>query len=95
VRDACLTDAHNRLRSFSPIFPVSDLRRALAHYASLGFEVKPYANGDEYGFADRDEVGLHLSLSEEHGHHHTGTRTCTSKTPTHCTTSGRGRASAA
>jgi hypothetical protein len=31
-----------RLRSFSPIFPVRDLRQALAHYASLGFAVTPY-----------------------------------------------------
>ena len=28
----------NRFSSFSPVFPVRDLRRALAHYASLGFE---------------------------------------------------------
>ena len=26
----------NRFSSFSPVFPVRDLRRALAHYASLG-----------------------------------------------------------
>lgn len=62
--------------SFSPVFPVRDLRRALAHYASLGFEVKPYADGG-YGFAERDEVSLHLSLDEGHGpeadHQHVGT----------------------
>jgi Ser/Thr protein kinase RdoA (MazF antagonist) len=67
----------NRLRSFSPVFPVRDVRRALAHYASLGFEVQPYEDGDGYGFADRDEVGLHLSLDEGHGpeadHQHVGT----------------------
>jgi len=40
-----------RLRSFSPVFPVRDLRRALAHYASLGFGVAPYADGDGYGYA--------------------------------------------
>jgi Ser/Thr protein kinase RdoA (MazF antagonist) len=58
-----------RLSSFSPIFPVHDLGRALAHYASLGFEVNRY--GDElYGFADRDGVGLHLSA--EGGHEHAG-----------------------
>ena len=28
-----------------------DLRRALAHYASPGFAVKPYDDGDGYGFA--------------------------------------------
>ena len=64
-----------RLRSFSPVFPVRDLRRALAHYASLGFEVRPYADGDGYGFADRDGVSLHLSLEfghEEADHEHVG-----------------------
>jgi Ser/Thr protein kinase RdoA (MazF antagonist) len=66
----------NRFRSFSPVFPVRDLPRALAHYASLGFAVKPYASEDEYGFADRDDVSLHLSLDEGHGpeadHEHVG-----------------------
>jgi len=69
----------NRFSSFSPVFPVRDLRRALAHYASLGFEVESYADGDlyGYGFAGRDEVSLHLSVDEEHGpqanHEHVGT----------------------
>jgi Ser/Thr protein kinase RdoA (MazF antagonist) len=58
--------ARTRLRGFSPIFPVRDLRRALVHYSRLGFDTKPYADGDEYGFADRDGAGLHLSL--DHGH---------------------------
>ncbi|MGD0062273.1 MAG: hypothetical protein ABSB76_02395 [Streptosporangiaceae bacterium] len=44
----------NRFSNFSPVFPVRDLRRALAHYASLGFEVEPYADGDGYGFAGLD-----------------------------------------
>jgi hypothetical protein len=56
----------SRFSSFSPVFPVRDLGRALAHYASLGFEVKPYADGG-YGFAERDEVSLHLSLDGGHG----------------------------
>jgi Ser/Thr protein kinase RdoA (MazF antagonist) len=67
----------NRFSSFSPVFPVRDLRRALAHYASLGFEAEPYADGDGYGFAGRDQVSLHLSLDEGHGpdadHQHVGT----------------------
>jgi len=67
----------SRFSSFSPVFPVRDLRRALAHYKSLGFEVEPYADGDGYGFAGRDEVSLHLSLDEGHGpeadHQHVGT----------------------
>ena len=57
-----------RFQSFSPVFPVRDLRRASAHYAALGFGVQPYADGDEYGFADRDGVGLHLSLDRGHDH---------------------------
>jgi hypothetical protein len=81
MRDACLVDddvtSHNRFSSFSPVFPVRDLRCALAHYASLGFEAEPYADGDGYGFAERDEVSLHLSLGEGHGpgagHQHVGT----------------------
>jgi len=60
--------ARTRLRSFSPVFPVRDLRRALAHYASLGFDVQPYTEGDGYGFADRDRVSLHLSLDTGHEH---------------------------
>lgn len=55
-----------QLRRFSPIFPVSDLAAALAHYASLGFDTDAYEDGDEYGFAARDGVQLHLQL--HHGH---------------------------
>jgi hypothetical protein len=58
---------------------VRDLWRALAHYASLGFDVQPYAGADEYGFAERDAVSLHLSLDtghdheDGHDHEHVGT----------------------
>jgi DNA-binding MarR family transcriptional regulator len=52
------------LRRFSPIFPVRDLPAALAHYTSLGF--KTFAYDADYGFADRDGVGLHLAA---HSHH--------------------------
>jgi hypothetical protein len=71
-----MNDFRTRLRSFSPVFPVRDLPRALAHYGSLGFDAEPYADGDEYGFADRDGVSLHLSLDPgglDHGHEHVGT----------------------
>jgi hypothetical protein len=57
--------ARARLTRFSPILPVRDLGRALAHYAALGFETHPYADGDEYGFADRDGVGLHLAFQPD------------------------------
>ena len=52
-----------RLNRFAPIFPVADLRRALAHYQALGFETLAYEGGDDYGFAERDGVGLHLSAA--------------------------------
>ena len=96
--------ARTRLRSFSPVFPVRDLRRALAHYASLGFDVQPYTEGDGYGFADRDRVSLHLSLDTGHEHETRASDgptmstsappTSTSRTPTRSTTSGPAPASA-
>jgi DNA-binding MarR family transcriptional regulator len=52
-----------QLRRFSPIFPVRDLGAALAHYAALGFRTVAYQDGDAYGFADRDGVGLHLTAA--------------------------------
>jgi len=52
--------AATRLTRFAPIFPVRHLGRALAHYASLGFQVEAHEEGDEYGFADRDGGSLHL-----------------------------------
>ncbi|MGA2665198.1 MAG: MarR family transcriptional regulator [Nitrososphaerales archaeon] len=54
-----------RFVGFSPIFAVRDLQRALEHYRTLGFTVKAYAGGDEYGFADRDGVGLHLAAEKD------------------------------
>jgi DNA-binding MarR family transcriptional regulator len=55
------------LRHFSPIFPVRDLAAGLAHYQSLGFTTFPYDGGDDYGFANRDGIGVHLALAPE-GH---------------------------
>ena len=53
-------------RRFSPIFPVRDMAAALMHYASLGFTTLAYEDGADYGFADRDGVGLHLTLNPAH-----------------------------
>jgi hypothetical protein len=50
-----------RFRDVSPIFPVSDLRVALAHYESLGFRTRAYAEGDDYAFAERGRASLHLT----------------------------------
>ncbi len=55
-----------QLRRFCPIFGVRDLRAALAHYATLGFDTFAYEEGDDYGFANRDGVGLHLAAHPEH-----------------------------
>ena len=48
----------------SPIFPVTDLRRALEHYAALGCEVSTHDEG--YGFAALAGVELHLVVTEGH-----------------------------
>jgi DNA-binding MarR family transcriptional regulator len=72
IKSASLTAGVGRrrpareLRSFSPIFPVVDLAAALAHYAALGFATLAYDGGDEYGFADRDGIGLHLAADGAH-----------------------------
>jgi DNA-binding MarR family transcriptional regulator/catechol 2,3-dioxygenase-like lactoylglutathione lyase family enzyme len=52
------------LRRFSPIFGVRDLSAALAHYATLGFRTHPDDDGDQYGFAWRDGIDLHLAVHE-------------------------------
>ena len=57
-----------RLLRFSPIFPVSDLAAALAHYAALGFTTLAYERGSDYGFANWDSVSLHLVADHDHDH---------------------------
>lgn len=61
-----------QFRRASPIFPVRDMTAALAHYAALGFDTVRHEGGDDYGFADRDGVGLHLAADPGHdpGHSH-------------------------
>jgi DNA-binding MarR family transcriptional regulator/catechol 2,3-dioxygenase-like lactoylglutathione lyase family enzyme len=61
-----------QFRQFSPIFPVRDLAAALAHYTALGFATLAYAGGHDYGFANRDGIGLHLAADPDHeaGHGH-------------------------
>jgi catechol 2,3-dioxygenase-like lactoylglutathione lyase family enzyme len=53
-----------------PIFAVRDVAATLAHYASLGFETASYEGGDNYGFANRDGVGIHFQAHPEEDHHH-------------------------
>ncbi len=72
IRNASFATGAGRRRQarqlcrFSPIFPVRDLAAGLAHYSALGFETVSYADGSEYGFADRDGVGLHLAAHPGH-----------------------------
>jgi predicted enzyme related to lactoylglutathione lyase len=48
-----------------PIFPVRNLATALVHYEGLGFKTSTF--DENYGFAERDGVTLHLSARGEHG----------------------------
>ena len=48
----------------SPILPVADLERALAHYAALGFLTSRYDEG--YGYAAWRGLELHLAVHPGH-----------------------------
>jgi catechol 2,3-dioxygenase-like lactoylglutathione lyase family enzyme len=48
----------------SPILPVADLDRALAHYAALGFRTSRHDDG--YGFAAWAGLELHLTVVPGH-----------------------------
>ncbi len=45
----------------SPVLPVADLSRSLAHYRALGFLVSTH--DDTYGFAALHGLELHLAVS--------------------------------
>jgi hypothetical protein len=49
-----------------PVVPVTDLTAALERYRLLGFTVRAYGHGTGYGFADRENVSIHLSEWDEH-----------------------------
>jgi len=49
------------LRRIAPVFVTTDLGRALALYARLGFAVQAYDAGDHYGYACRDGLEIHLA----------------------------------
>jgi catechol 2,3-dioxygenase-like lactoylglutathione lyase family enzyme len=53
-----------------PVFPVRNVRAALAHYRKLGFDAHAYneaAAGDDvvYGFVQRGHLELHLSRTPD------------------------------
>ncbi len=58
-----------------PIVPVSDLRRGLEHYRQLGFRARAYADGDDYGFLERDDVQVHLTYQPS-SYYHAGAIAC-------------------
>ncbi len=49
------------LRRIAPVFIMTDLSCALAHYERLGFTVEAYEGGDFYGYACRDGLEIHLA----------------------------------
>lgn len=51
---------------FSPCFPSTDVRATLEHYARLGFEVMPYDEGAEWGWARFEGAELHFYLKADH-----------------------------
>jgi len=54
------------LQRCAPVFPTTDLARALRHYELLGFRVEAFDGGDYYGFARRDGVEIHLTTVDHH-----------------------------
>ena len=56
------------LRRSAPVFVTADLGRALDHYERLGFTVEAYENGDQYGYACRDGIEIHLAKVERVDH---------------------------
>lgn len=58
-------EAKTRFIRVAPIFAVKDLKRTLDHYRGLGFLVKAYEGGNEYGFAWRDGVEIHFTADVE------------------------------
>ena len=52
------------VRGSAPVFVTADLSRALDHYRRLGFTVEAYEDGDQYGYACRDGIEIHLAKVE-------------------------------
>ena len=53
-------------RDVAPVVPVLNLEAALERYRPLGFSVHAYEGPARYGFAERDNVSLHVSEWAEH-----------------------------
>lgn len=48
------------LRVITPIVPATDMARTMLFFESLGFSVRPYADGSQYAFAQMDGQHLHI-----------------------------------
>jgi predicted enzyme related to lactoylglutathione lyase len=54
-----------KLESHATVLQVPDVREALAWFRdALGFEVRSYEDGSQYGYASRDGVYVHLSAPD-------------------------------
>jgi hypothetical protein len=47
--------------SLAAVLPTRDVNAALGRYQRLGFDVSPFRDGSEYGYARRGNVNLHLA----------------------------------
>ncbi|KAK4188860.1 hypothetical protein QBC35DRAFT_494986 [Podospora australis] len=56
-----------KFESVAPVFGTSNLTRWLEHYQALGFQVRRYnSDRDIYGYASRDGIQFHVSVSPDH-----------------------------
>jgi len=66
MSDRCLVESTNGPASFSPCFPVRDMRAALNHYEQLGFEVITYTEGAKWGWIRFGTAEIHLFVKADH-----------------------------
>lgn len=52
-----------RIVGYEPCFSVHDVPRAAAHYQRLGFAISYH--DDDYAFAHRDGLTIHLALTDD------------------------------
>lgn len=52
-------------KRLSPVFPVRDIDLAVEHYRTLGFTVRLSEASDDYAFAERDGVEVHLTRVDD------------------------------
>lgn len=56
-----------KLESHATVLQVPDVNAALDWFRdALGFEVEPWQDGSEYGYANRDGVSFHVGRADPH-----------------------------